>query len=263
MSRLARILNPIVWRLPGRPARKLHAFARAERGSMIDLAQAARTTRSAARAAMYLRHAADEARHARLFAQRSAALRRERGAEPLGEVRADTEALFERLGEVDFLAFVHRGERRGRAQFEAYRDYFVHRGAGEDAALFEGIIADERRHESYTRELLVELTGGEPEARAAMRRMARWEAWRTWRRAGQALAQRVYAISMFAVYVVAMPLAVLVRAVRPVRRGWQLAAGEAGEARSTRDAGHASFAGRPDGDVLAGVEPRDARREVT
>ena len=183
MSRLAQVLNPIVWRLPGRAARKLHSFARAERGSMIDLMQAARTTPSAARAAMYLRHAADEARHARLFAQRSAELCRQRGREPLGEVRADTEALFERLGEVDFLAFVHRGERRGRAQFEAYHDYFVHRGAHEDASLFEGIIADERRHESYTRELLVELAGGEVAARAAMRRMGRWEAWRTWRRA--------------------------------------------------------------------------------
>lgn len=247
MSRLAQLLNPIVWRLPGRPARKLYSFARAERGSMIDLAQAARTTPSAARAAMYLRHAADEARHARLFAQRSAALRRERGAEPLGEVRADTEALFERLGEVDFLAFVHRGERRGRAQFEAYRDYFVHRGAHEDAALFEGIIADERRHESYTRELLVALAGSEAAARAAMRRMARWEAWRTWRRAGQGLAQRAYAISMFAVYVLALPVAVLVRAVRPVRRGWQITAGEAA-------------AGRTDGNAPG---PRDARREVT
>jgi hypothetical protein len=256
MSRLAQILNPIVWRLPGRPARKLYSFARAERGSMIDLMQAARTTQSAVRAAMYLRHAADEARHARLFAQRSAELRRAHGVEPLGEVRADTEALFERLGERDFLAFVHRGERRGRAQFETYRDYFVHRGADEDAALFEGIIADERRHEAYTRELLVELAGSEAAARAAMRRMGRWEAWRTWRRAGRGLAQWVYAIAMCAVYVLAMPMAVLVRAVRPVRRGWQLAAGGDG------------VAGQPAGNTLPGgpgalPSGPDARREVT
>lgn len=249
MSRLARLLNPIVWRLPGRPARKLYAFARAERGSMIDLMQAARTTQSPARAAMYLRHAADEARHARLFAQRSAELRRARGAEPLGEVRADTEALFERLGEIDFLAFVHRGERRGRAQFEAYHAYFVRRDAHQDASLFEAIIADERRHESYTRDLLVELAGSEAAARAALRRMGRWEAWRTWRRAGQGLAQWVYAISMFGVYVLATPMAVLVRAVRPVRRGWQLA-------------GDGSPAG-PARPALPGARPPDAPREVT
>lgn len=249
MSRLARLLNPIVWRLPGRPARKLFAFARAERGSMIDLMQAARTTQSAARAAMYLRHATDEARHARLFAQRSAELRRERGAEPLGAVRADTEALFERLGELDFLAFVHRGERRGRAQFEAYQAYFVQRGAQQDAALFEGILADERRHESYTRDLLVALAGSEAAARVALRRMGRWEAWRTWRRAGQGLAQWVYAISMFGVYVLAAPMALLVRAVRPVRRGWQLTAGDD------------SAAGQPAPGALARAP--DAPREVT
>ncbi|ACY13991.1 ferritin-like domain-containing protein [Haliangium ochraceum] len=220
MSRLARILNPIVWRLPGRPARKLLAFARAERGSMIDLAQAARTTPSSERAAMYLRHAADEARHARLFARRSDELRRAAGAESLGPVRADTEDLFDRLGEIDFLAFVHRGERRGRAQFEAYRDYFARRRAREDQALFEGIIADERQHERYTRELLCELAGGEQGAREALRRVARWEAWRRWRRAGRALAAQVYALAMFAVYLLALPLALLVRVVRPARRGW-------------------------------------------
>jgi rubrerythrin len=256
MSRLAHLLNPIVWRLPGRPARKLFAFARAERGSMIDLMQAARTTPSPARAAMYLRHAADEARHARLFAQRSAELRRERGAEPLGEVRADTEDLFDRLGEIDFLAFVHRGEQRGRAQFETYHGYFVQRGARADSALFEAILADERRHESYTRELLVELAGGEAAARAALRRMARWEAWRTWRRAGRGLAAWVYAMLMFGLYVLTMPLAVLVRAVRPVRRGWLAAPdGDAG------DAGDA--AGRASRGALAAAKPPDARGEVT
>lgn len=225
MSWLARMVSPIVWRVPGRPARKLFSFAHAEKSSMIDLLQAARATSSPERAALYLRHATDEMRHARLFAQRSAELCRARGSGPLGEVRADTEDLYERLGEVDFLAFVHRGERRGRAQFEAYRDYFARRGAEHDRALFEAVIADERRHESYTRELLLSLAG-EAGARAALRRVARWEAWRVWRRAGRAIAQRVYAILMMILYIVAVPLALLVRAVRPARSGWRVAAGE-------------------------------------
>ena len=225
MSWAARILDPIVWRIPGRAARKFFSFALAEHGSLLDLTLAARATSSSERAALYLRHAGDEARHAKLFAARSAALRQARGAEPFGDPRADTENLFERLGEVDFLAFVHRGERRGRRQFEAHRDYFARRGDSESRALFEGIIADEARHESYTRELLVELAGGEDSARAALRRAGRWKAWRTWRRMGRALTQRLYALLMMALYLAIAPMAVIVRIARPERTGWRLSPG--------------------------------------
>ena len=54
---LARLLNPLVWRRSGHAARKLHGFALAEHGSMLDLRLAARLTPSPARAAAYLRHA--------------------------------------------------------------------------------------------------------------------------------------------------------------------------------------------------------------
>lgn len=221
MTLLARLLNPIVWRLPGRDARKLFSFARAEHGSMIDLQQAARATASAERASMYLRHASDEARHARMFANRSAELRRARGARSFGHPRADTEDLFDNLGELGFLAFVHRGERRGRAQFEVYRDYFARRGLERNEALFTAIIADEQRHERYTYELLVELAGGEKPAAVALKRSARWEAWRTWRRLGRAVVQPIYGLLMTVLYLVSMPLALLVRVVRPVRAGWR------------------------------------------
>src|SRR5262245_62042010 len=123
----ARLTSPLVWRLPGHDAKKLFGFARAEHGSMIDLRAAAALTESVTRRALYLRHAMDESRHATMFSRRSAELRRMRGQPAFGAPSADTERLFERLGEVGFLAFVHRGERRGRAQFEAYRDYFARR----------------------------------------------------------------------------------------------------------------------------------------
>jgi hypothetical protein len=211
----ARVLNRVVWRWPGHDARMLHAFACAEEGSRVDLLLAARRTRSPARRALYLRHALDEARHARMFGRRADELRRSRGRPALGSPRADGEALYDRLGEVGFLAFVHRGERRGRAQFEAHRDHFAHKGDARTEALFAAILTDERRHEAYTRALLVELAGGEREARRALRRAAAWEAWRTWRRAGRFVAEGLFVLLMWILFVALAPFALLARVTRP------------------------------------------------
>jgi hypothetical protein len=213
-ARAARALNRVVWRWPGRGARKLHAFARAEEGSRVDLLLAARRTSSTARRALYLRHALDEARHAFMFARRADELFLTAGRPSLGTPRADGEALFDRLGEVRFLAFVHRGEARGRAQFEAYRDHFAAAGDARTRALFEAIIADERRHEEYTRALLVELAGGERAARRALRWAAAWEAWRAWRRAGRFVAERLFVVTMMALYVVLAPVGLAMRLSR-------------------------------------------------
>ena len=203
------LVTPIVWRIPGHGARKLYGFARAEQGSRIDLLQAAHRTASGRRRALYLRHALDESRHAGMFWRRSTELCAAAGRPPYPPPVADTERLFERLGELGFLAFVHRGERRGRQQFERYAGHFDRRGDARTRALFDAILCDERRHESYTRALLVELAGGEGAARGALRRAALWEAWRTWRRAGRALASAVYGLAMIAIYVVAGLVAAL------------------------------------------------------
>lgn len=216
----ARLFGPLAARIPGHSARMLLGFARAELASMLDLRAAAQGSPSEARRALYLRHALDEERHARMLHQRGAELVRARGEPPPSPPRADTEDLFERLGEVAFLAFVHHGERRGRMQFEVHRDAFAKRGDDKTRALFEALIADERRHEAYTWELLVEMAGGEPAARAALRRAAGWEAWRSWRRAGRALAQIVYKALMSVLFVALLPWSLLVRVFRPVRTGW-------------------------------------------
>jgi rubrerythrin len=219
---IARLLNPLVWWRPGHAARKLLAFALAEQGSMLDMRLAARLTPSPARAAAYLRHADDEARHARMFVRRAEQLAAQ--ADPawvIGGLQADSEALFERLGELDFLAFVHHGEVRARMQFETYLDYFTRVGRERDRSLFAAILVDEQRHGDYTRALLVELAGGELEARRALRRAARWELGRRWLRAGRFVAERVYALAMLLVYVLAAPLGLLVRLARPLRAGWK------------------------------------------
>jgi rubrerythrin len=224
---LLRIVTPIVWRIPGHGARKLQGFARAEQGSRIDLLQAARLTTSIERRALYLRHAVDETRHAQMFGRRAAELRELEGRAPFGPPHADTEDLFSRLGERRFLAFVHRGEQRGRRQFELYARHFGRRGDARTEALFGAILGDEHRHERYTRELLVELAGGESQARAELRRAAAWEAWRTWRRAGRWLASKLFAIAMAIVYLVAAPITALAtiagreRARRTRRARWQ------------------------------------------
>lgn len=221
---LVRLVSPLVWRLPGHAPRKLEAFGRAEEGSRIDLLAAAHATPSAERRARYLRHALDEIRHAAMFARRANELRSERGLPAAGPPRADSEALFERLGELGFLAFVHRGERRGRRQFEIYARHFARRGDARTRALFEAILGDEREHERYTRALLVELCGGERAARAQLAKAARWEAWRTWRRAGRALAHAVYAAGMTVVYCAFAPPVALGRRLSAARRSPQRAA---------------------------------------
>jgi hypothetical protein len=199
----------------------LFSFAHAEAASRLDLLAAARFTPSLERRALYLQHANDEARHATLFELRSAELRRRAGRPPIGVVRADSDALFERLGELQFLAFVHAGEARGRRQFEGYRAYFAGTGDDRMRALFDSVLADERRHEAYTGELLRAQAGSVRAQRRALRRAAAWEAWRLWRRSGRALAGGAYAVTMTVLYLLLAPLALLARIVAPARGGWR------------------------------------------
>jgi hypothetical protein len=99
--------------------------------------------------------------------------------------------------------------------------YFEANHRERDATLLRSILVDERRHASYTAALLLELAGDERSMRRAIGRVRRWELGRTWLRSGRFLAERVYAVTMFALYVMAAPLALLVRLVRPVRKGWR------------------------------------------
>jgi hypothetical protein len=196
----------------------LFGFARAEEQSQIELRLAAAVTPLARHKALYLRHALDEARHARVFwtIARDRALVAGKG---LPRPRSDVERLFERLGESRFLAFVHWGERRGRVQFETYARVLRKRGDLELAAAFENIVEDERRHERYTKALLGELDG----ARAP--RTFAWavgfEAWRSFRRAGRSFAQLSYAVLMAVVFVVIAPMALWFGFTRPGQRGFR------------------------------------------
>ena len=149
--------------------RVFHAFAEAERASMIDLVEAAQLTKDAGRAAAYLVHAEDESRHAQIFLSESRRIAQQHGLLPLGPLRADTESLFRALGEPAFAAFVALGETRGALQFEDYRDYFMHRGDTRMSGLFTHILHDEERHESQARRFTEALSPHPLSLRVAMR----------------------------------------------------------------------------------------------
>lgn len=217
---LITLLNPLVWRR-GRAAQKFSAFALAERASMVDMQEAARLTPSAERAALYLRHAADESRHEKLFLARSAEIREELGKAPLVPSAADTEGLFAALGEEFFLAFVHLGEAVALEQFRLYIEYFEAKGQDRNRALLAGICSDETRHESYTFTLLANLCGSEAAAKKAVSRARRWRAWRAWRRIGLKLSGGLHGILMLALYILCAPLALLIRFVAPAKGGWR------------------------------------------
>jgi rubrerythrin len=193
-----------------RTARLLHGFARTEEQSQLELRQAARLCDDERRRARYLRHALDEARHARAFAERAAELARRAGIPSLPRPSAGCESLYERLGELRFLAFVHAGERRGRVEFATYAAVLRRRGQDELAKLFEDLVQDERQHESYSARLLEELAG-ERGARRALRWAGRNAAWQEFRRRGRALAGGLYRAMMLLVFVALAPFALAYR----------------------------------------------------
>jgi hypothetical protein len=210
-SIVTRLLAPFVWPSPTRAAATLLGFARAERSSMLELVLAASRTSSPARAALYLEHAADERRHARMFIGRAVLL----GAQDAASVgHADEHALFEQLGEAGFLAFVCHGERRGLRQLGAHRAYFVRHGDARMTALFDAILEDEVRHAKYTWDELVACEGGDRAARRALRRAALRDAKLAYKRMARAIASRVYRVLMLFVYVLCAPFALLARLSR-------------------------------------------------
>ncbi len=182
MSTLRRIwltaVSEVVWRLPRRPARLLAQFSQAERGSCYDMLAAAELTTSRALRRKYLEHAIDESQHATIFRGRALALGVSReeaalfDAAYLGEHGiVGGETLFERLGELEFLAFVHISEKRALEQFRVYQERSL-----PDAETLEAlgrICKDEVFHMTYTGAELERLRGeGRGDAvKAAARRI--------------------------------------------------------------------------------------------
>ncbi len=163
MGQLRRALltpvSEIAWRLPGWPRRLLAEFSLAERGSMVDMLAAAQATPRREMRRKYFLHALDEGRHATIFADRVRALspgradRAEAVIEDAGLLQdhgiVGGQTLFERLGELDFLAFVYVAEADAVEQFGVYLDRNL--PDAETSASLRAILKDEAFHVSYSR----------------------------------------------------------------------------------------------------------------
>ncbi len=172
-------VSEVSWRLPGWPTRLLTGFSQAERGSCYDmLAAVDQTTRRDLRL-KYFRHAMDESRHAGLFLERA---RAQGGMDRVRAVVADAgyltehgivggQTLFERLGELDFLAFVHVAEDDAVEQFHVYLDRALPDPATRET--LRTILKDERFHVAYSRAALDHYQ--DPGRIAQALKKARWD----------------------------------------------------------------------------------------
>ncbi len=188
---------------------------------MLTLKWAAARANSPERCAIYLDQALEEQRHARLFSKRAAELRGRAGAESI--VSTDAEDLFNQLGEIRFLAFLHHGERRAVVEFAHYQAAFSNAGDAQTAALFAEIVAEERHHQDYPIELIGTLTNDPKAATRAARFVTTWEAWRSFRRLGRFIAERIYNVCMWCLFPLLALLSLWVRLVRPESHGLVLA----------------------------------------
>jgi hypothetical protein len=184
------VISNVVWRIPGRDSIKMAGFSHTEAGSGLDMLMAVEETPRRDMRAKYFRHALDELKHAGLFRKRALAL----ASKPKGRAQAmlddssfiqehginESDSLFSKLGEVEFLAFVWIAEKRGAQQFDVYSDLM--KDDADSCTMFAEIADDERFHISYSRaELDRYVSGGQgKEVRAAVGRVKRrrWlEAW--------------------------------------------------------------------------------------
>lgn len=232
---IVRLCAPLVWRNDRRIAQKLLGFSLTELGSAHDMFRAAELATEPTHRRLFLRHALDEARHARRFRDAALALCPEASPRPHERRHALPQDLYRRLGPERFLAFVHLSEARAERQFRALAAHFSRRAArdpraAELARLFEDLAREERFHVAYSRHLLQHLFSDADRARRAGRALSRERrslAWAAWKRAGVRLGDRFTTLLMALVFVGVLPVFAL--ALRLGRRGmpspgWQRSA---------------------------------------
>jgi len=210
-STLDLLLTPVhrwVWADVQRRARKLLRFAETEADGAHDLSRAAEMTPDASLRLLYLRHAADEQRHAVLF--------RGRGHDLLDASRgkvfeANWLAPGERgLDDLDvgserdesLLAFLHLSEKAAAGRFVVYEKVLA--CDPQTRAVFARILKDEEFHMTYTRKQL---------ARLAPRRqgLRLWQArggrlWKAYLRIASALAAAMGTVMLAVQYFVILPV---------------------------------------------------------
>ena len=130
------------WR---RPSERNREFAETEAFGGVDLVRAAARVEDPWMRRQLVRHADDEARHAALLGGADTTSHSPLGAALAGETDQRGSVDIDALGEVGFVAFVHLAEAKATSEF-------ARAGAvnAENAAIYESILADERRHVAWT-----------------------------------------------------------------------------------------------------------------
>lgn len=181
-------LSWLIWRIvPGRASTKMAGFSHTERGSGLDMLEAVESTKRRDLRRRYYRHALDELRHSRLFAERARILatswsRADAVLRDSGFIQAqginEKHTLFEKFDEIEFLAFVWVHESQGARQFALYADLLS--DDQDTAVMFDEIARDERFHISYSKAEL------DRQAEKGHRAAVRNAVWRVrWRRVWQ------------------------------------------------------------------------------
>ena len=224
-SPLDRALLPLhrwVWQDAGRRARKLLRFAETEADGGRDLSRAAEVTADPLLRRLFLRHAQDEERHARLFRARGRELFRaladgsrnsfeanflapgERG---LDDLRVESET------DESLLAFLHLSEEAAARRFVIYQEALEHDPGTRD--VFREILHDEAFHMSYTNAQLARIAGPRTRRRIWQARLGRL--WKAYLRMAAALAGVLGSLLLRIQYFVLLPPFVLL-ARRAARR---------------------------------------------
>lgn len=234
-SMLDRCLRPVhayVWSDAGRRAKKLLDFAETEADGGRDLARAAELTADARLRRLYLRHALDEERHARMFRTRGKAMLAElpRGSEGGGRAnwfapgeRGLDDLHVDREKDDTLLAFLHLSERAAAGRFAVYRDVLAI--DPETRAVFDEILRDEAFHMNYTHAQLKRVCPKKHGFRLWTARLSRL--WKGYLRLSSAVAGVMGAVILFAQYFLLLPVFALFakRAARRQAPGWSLPAG--------------------------------------
>ena len=221
------LVSEVSWRLPGWPVKLLTAFGQAERGSFYDMLAAAEATDRPDLRRKYFEHALDESQHAIYFRDRIMALGGiDRARAAMEEAGALTsrgivggESLYERLGELDFLAFVHVAEAEAIEQFNVYCAREL--PDPETIAMLHKIMPDEKFHKAYPlHELEQRRKQGEGERVDTALRRVKWNRLKEgWLRFSRDIGHVMSSLWLFLLYAILIPPFSLLGKVE--RGGWQ------------------------------------------
>jgi len=224
---MASLLRPLYWTIwinRRRRAQKLLQFAEVEAEGGRDLVRASELTQDPVLRRLFLAHARDEERHAKMFRSRGLAL-------GFGMSPRAGNALFDWISpgergledvhisdERSLLAFIHLSESAAARDFAEYSRVLGH--DPQTRSLFEHILRDEEHHMRYSLAQLHRISSGGSRLllwKARLRRL-----WKAYLRLASAIAGVMSTVLLTIQYFILLPpFALLAKfALRRERPGW-------------------------------------------